>query len=85
MRKGHLRLRSAGKIHYPYGRSRVQTAAHFGIDSDRAVNYHADSKGTQALYSAVSDTVCAFRAAEPIAQSWSKKINQDFNSRKKNI
>ena len=35
----------------------VETAKHFGIDADRAVDYHADRKGTAVLY----DTVCPCR------------------------
>ena len=39
----------------------VETAAHYGISRDRAVNYNADSKGTQILYNTVSDAVCCMR------------------------
>lgn len=62
----------------------VETASHFGISADRAVNYHADKKGTSVLYEAVADTVCCMRACAPIRADWSKKIDDDFKSRKKN-
>ncbi|MBP3442310.1 MAG: VWA domain-containing protein [Clostridia bacterium] len=62
----------------------VETAKQFGINSDRAVNYHADSKGTKVLYEAVSDAVCNVRCNAPMAANWSQNINNDFNSRKKN-
>lgn len=62
----------------------VQTAAHFGINSDRAVNYHADHQGTQIVYEAVAETVCQMRACAPIAANWSQKIDKDYKSRKKN-
>ena len=61
----------------------VETAKHFGIGADRAVNYHADKKGTAVLYETVAETVCSMRASRPIEASWGKKINEDFNSRKK--
>lgn len=62
----------------------VETAKHFGIGADRAVNYHADSQGTSVLYESVSDTVCCMRASRPIEADWSDRINKDFKSRKKN-
>lgn len=61
----------------------VETAKQFGINSDRAVNYHADSKGTKVLYEAVFDAVCNVRCNAPMAANWSQNINNDFNSRKK--
>lgn len=60
----------------------VETAKHFGIDEDRAVNYHADSKGTDVLYSTVSNAVSNMRACAPMQANWSAEINADFNSRK---
>ncbi len=61
----------------------VETAKHFGIGADRAVNYHADSQGTEVLFDTVAETVCRMRASAPIKADWSKKINDDFKSRKK--
>ncbi|MBP0990764.1 MAG: VWA domain-containing protein [Oscillospiraceae bacterium] len=60
----------------------VETAKHFGIGADRAVNYHADKKGTKVLYETVAETVCCMRSSAPIGDSWSRKINEDFESRK---
>ncbi|MBQ3431477.1 MAG: VWA domain-containing protein [Clostridia bacterium] len=60
----------------------VETAGHFGIGADRAVNYHADKAGTKVLYETVADTVCCMRACAPIDASWSDKIHKDFESRK---
>ncbi len=62
----------------------VETAKHFGIGADRAVNYHADKQGTAVLYDTVAETVCCMRASAPIQADWSKKINDDFKNRKKN-
>lgn len=61
----------------------VETAGKFGIGADRAVNYHADSEGTQVLYDTVSETVCNMRCDAPIGADWSKKIDEDFENRKK--
>lgn len=60
----------------------VETAARFGIDADRAVNYHADHLGTQAVYEAVSDAVCQVRSHTPMAENWRKKIDEDYKKRK---
>lgn len=61
----------------------VETASHFGIGRDRAVNYHADRDGTAVLYETVSDAVCNVRACRPMSADWGAKINNDYNSRKK--
>lgn len=62
----------------------VETAKHFGIGADRAVNYHADSQGTGVLFNTLSETVCAVRASRPLSADWSDGINADFKSRRKN-
>lgn len=61
----------------------VETAKHFGIGADRAVNYHADSQGTEVVFNTVAETVCSMRASMPLASNWSDNINADFNSRNK--
>ena len=60
----------------------VETAKHFGINSDRSVNYHADGQGTAVVFDAVSKTVCNFRKSRPLSSSWSDEIDKDFESRK---
>lgn len=60
----------------------VETAKHFGIGADRAVNYKADKKGTHVLFETVGKTVCAMRKSAPIAEDWCEEINADFESRK---
>ena len=63
----------------------VETAARYGIDKDRAVNYNADSRGTQILYETVAKAVCNVRASAPLSADWSEDINADYQSRcKKN-
>ena len=59
----------------------VGTAKGFGISADRAVNYHADSKGTGVLYNCVSRAVSCARARAPMKADWSREIQEDFESR----
>ena len=61
----------------------VETASRYGIDADRAVNYHADTKGTQVLYDTVAEAVCHVRANKMLQPTWSKNIDQDYQERKK--
>ena len=63
----------------------VETARNFGIDENRAVNYHADPKGTECLYDNVSDVVCCVRSGCDIEDNWSEKLNRDFETRKKGV
>lgn len=60
----------------------VETAARFGIDRNRAVNYNADSEGTQVLYKTLAAPISSMRANMPISDDWSQKIEEDFNNRK---
>ncbi|MBR7070642.1 MAG: hypothetical protein IKI29_00495 [Clostridia bacterium] len=60
----------------------VETAKHFGIGADRAVNYHADKGGTAVLFRTVAQTVCKMRKNQPIEASWCKDIDDDFQNRK---
>ena len=58
-------------------------AARFGISQDRAVNYHADHKGTAVIYEAVSEAVCSVRASRPMTNNWRRKIDEDYQKRGK--
>lgn len=60
----------------------VETASHFGINYDRAVNYNADSEGTGIVYDTVAQTVCSLRACQSISDDWSENIIKDYTSRK---
>jgi uncharacterized protein YegL len=61
----------------------VETAAQYGIDKDRAVNYHADSEGTHVLYESVANAVCSVRAKATLNADWSEEIKAD-NARRQN-
>jgi len=60
----------------------VETASRMGIDADRAVDYHADARGTAVVYDTVSEVVGNVRAAAPLSADWSQKLKKDYNSRK---
>ena len=62
----------------------VQTAAQYGIDRDRAVNYHADGQGTEVLYQSVCTVVGNVRANKSIDADWSRPISADYQKRGKN-
>ena len=59
----------------------VETAARFGIAEDRAVNYHADKKGTRVVYECVGKALGCVRADAPMSAKWSEEIAEDFASR----
>lgn len=61
----------------------VETAKHFGIGADRAVNYHSDSEGTQLNYEVLSDAICAVRCSAPLSADWKKRIDEDYEKRGK--
>ncbi len=60
----------------------VDTAESFGIERSRAVNYHADKKGTKVIYDAISAPLTAMRSTGRINDNWSEEIAEDFNNRK---
>ena len=60
------------------------TAERFGVDRNRAQNFHSDSKGITLNYRIVSKAVSAFRASPlcaPLADNWSAEIDADFKER----
>ncbi len=61
----------------------VETARHFGISEDRAVNYHSDSEGTKLNYEVVSGAICAVRCSAPLGADWKKRIDEDYEKRGK--
>ncbi len=61
----------------------VETAKHFGISEDRAVNYHSDSEGTQLNYEVLSEAICAVRCSAPLGADWKKRIDEDYEKRGK--
>ena len=62
----------------------AREAARFGIDADRAANYHADSQGTTVIYEAVSEAVRSVRACCPMDTEWKRRVDEDYQKRSKN-
>lgn len=60
----------------------VETASHFGITKDRAVNYNCDSQGTALNYQVVSDAVSCCRNNAPLQAGWSQRIDEDYRNRR---
>ncbi len=60
----------------------VSTAAEFGIEKEFAVEYHADSEGTQANFNTLNEAVTSFRQGKKLEAAWKKGIEKDFESRK---
>ena len=61
----------------------VETAKRFGIREDRAVNYHADAAGTALNFDVLSEAVSAVRTSAPLGAGWKKRIDEDYERRKK--
>ncbi len=60
----------------------VETAKHFGIGADRAVNYHSDHKGTQLNYEVLSEAVSAVRCSVPLGTNWKKAYRRGLQFQK---
>jgi uncharacterized protein YegL len=61
----------------------VETAGRFGIGADRAVNYHCDSEGTALNYEVVGAAISSVRGSAPLTAAWKRRIDADYQSRKK--
>ena len=60
----------------------VETAGHFGIDADKAVDYHSDRFGTALNYEVLSDAVTQVRKNAPLGRQWKQRIEEDYQRRK---
>lgn len=60
----------------------VETAKHFGINSNRAVDYRADKRGTTVVFNAVSKMVGSARACEDLSEEAFEDIRADYQSRR---
>lgn len=59
----------------------VHTAGAMGIQADNAVDYVADSEGTEVVYSVLSETVINIREKGKMQSDWQAEIREDYNSR----
>jgi len=60
----------------------VETARHIGIEKERAVNYHADTRGTNLVYASVASAVSAVRSCRLLDETWRSEIDRDYSARK---
>lgn len=59
----------------------VETASHFGISADRAVDYVPDGEGTALNFQAMSETVACFRATGAVPAAPMQRIREDMKKR----
>lgn len=59
----------------------VETASHFGISADRAVDYVPDGAGTALNFDAMSETVACFRATGTVPDAPLEAIRKDMRKR----
>ena len=59
----------------------VETASHFGISADRAVDYMPDAAGTELNFQAMSEAVASFRAVGAVPQAPLERIRKDRGKR----
>ena len=60
----------------------AEAAGSIGIDPNRAVNYHSDSRGTRLNYEVLSDAITSVRCCEELPCDWSRRIDEDYQERK---
>lgn len=61
----------------------IDVASNFGIEANRAVNYHSDKQGTNLNYQAMNKVIRDFRTKERIDDDWKNKVDEDFIKRGK--
>lgn len=61
----------------------IQAANTMGIPEERAVEYIADSIGTEKNFYAMSEAISYMRKGNKLSQEWKKDIEQDVKTRKK--
>ncbi|MBR3056446.1 MAG: VWA domain-containing protein [Clostridiales bacterium] len=59
----------------------VSTAKSFGIDEERAVNYHCDAAGTAINFACMGQALSSVRKKGKMDASWRAAIDEDFESR----
>ena len=59
----------------------VQTAGRFGIAPDRAIDYLADSEGTELNFKVMASAVTTFREAGTVDEDYFDEIRKDVKRR----
>lgn len=60
----------------------VATAKSFGINKERAVNYHCDSAGTALNFECLGAAIGSVRRRGKMDEAWREAIDEDFEARK---
>ena len=61
----------------------LETANKFGIEKDRAVNFHNDSEGIALNYECINEAVTSIRACKTMSANWKDRIDKDYKNRLK--
>ncbi len=61
----------------------IETAGRFGIDADKAVNFHADGVGCRTSFFCMNSAVSEFRSSGEVNAKWKKQVDDDFKKRDK--
>ena len=61
----------------------AREARRFGINADRAANYHCDEAGTALNYEVIGEAVSKVRCCAPLTADWKARIDEDFEKRGK--
>lgn len=59
----------------------AETADQFGIDADKAVNFHNDHDGINLNYEVLSEAVGTIRRNVKLSSHWKDRINEDYQNR----
>ena len=61
----------------------AKEAERFGIEADRAADYHCDKQGTALNYEVIGDVVANVRACRAMPNDWKARIDADYQKRGK--
>ena len=61
----------------------LETANQFGIEKDKAVNYHNDSEGVALNYECINEAVRMVRNDKKLDKAWKARIDEDYRKRLK--
>ena len=61
----------------------IQTASKMGLHANDAVDFIADSKGTQVIYEALAEQIISVRSTGKREDNWKASIERDTKTRKK--
>lgn len=61
----------------------ISEAAKFGIEDNRAAQFHNDKEGIELNYRTVSKAMGYYRAGKSVPKEWKNEIDEDFKKRDK--